>query len=95
MTTEQTGALAADTVPRRSLKARFRKSKGKTLVGVGKDNFEFSDTGADVLGWVDGARSVAGIAREMQAAYDLDEAEAFADVVEFLGELHRLRVIEF
>ncbi len=55
---------------------------------------ELNPTARDVLGLTDGRRSLAQVAEEIAAQYDIPEAEAQADVAELYRQLLAQKIIE-
>jgi Coenzyme PQQ synthesis protein D (PqqD) len=95
MTHEAGTDPGAASVPRRVLHARVRNFRGKTLLAVGGDAFELSDTAAFIWKSIDGRKTVAQISRMLTAEYEIDEATALSDTAELLGELARAGLLEF
>ncbi|MER7920331.1 MULTISPECIES: PqqD family protein [unclassified Streptomyces] len=87
-------ASAADAVPQLGLAARFRRFRDKTLIAVGPNAMELSDSAAFILACVDGQRSVAGIGAMLAEEYGIDVDEAVADVADLIGQLVECRVLD-
>ncbi|MEW2608711.1 PqqD family protein [Streptomyces sp. NPDC047880] len=85
---------AADVVPRLGLAARFRRFRDKTLIAVGPNAMELSDSAAFILACVDGQRSVAGIGALLAEEYGIDVDEAVADAADLIGQLAEVRVLD-
>lgn len=78
----------------RSLKAKFRNFRGKLLVAVGPDSYEFSASGAFILANTDGSNTLGEIADLLAEKYAVDPSTALADVVEFATDLAKLGILE-
>ncbi|MEU8971356.1 PqqD family protein [Streptomyces monashensis] len=87
-------ASAADIVPQLGLAARFRRFRDKTLIAVGPNAMELSDSAAFILACVDGQRSVAGIGALLAEEYGIDVDEAVADTADLIGQLVECRVLD-
>ncbi|MFD8233372.1 PqqD family protein [Streptomyces sp. NPDC059696] len=85
---------AADVVPRLGLAARFRRFRDKTLIAVGPNAMELSDSAAFILACVDGERSVAAIGALLAEEYGIDVDEAVADAADLIGQLADVSVLD-
>ncbi|GAA2219362.1 MULTISPECIES: PqqD family protein [Streptomyces] len=85
---------AADVVPRLGLAARFRRFRDKTLIAVGPNAMELSDSAAFILACVDGQRSVAAIGALLAEEYGIDVDEAVADAADLIGQLADVEVLD-
>lgn len=56
--------------------------------------YTFNETGSAIWALVDGARSVPEIARALASEFDVDEANALADVRRFLAGLEEEGLVE-
>lgn len=80
-------------VPSIRTQARFRRLRGTTMVSVGPDALELSDTAAVVLGHVDGRRSAADIGALLAREFGIDADEATADVLDLVRDLAEAGVL--
>lgn len=82
-------------VPRRALQARIRNFRGTTLLAVGDEAFELTETAAFIWKAIGGTKTVADITKILMAEYEVDEKTALADVTELLGTLARAGLLEY
>jgi coenzyme PQQ biosynthesis protein PqqD len=83
-------------VPRlpRGVRLRFDEVRGAHVLLAPERAFDLDAVAAEVLGLVDGARSVGEIIDALAAKYDEDRAVIAGDVVAMLDDLARKRVLD-
>ncbi|GAA3784315.1 PqqD family protein [Streptomyces phyllanthi] len=74
-------------VPRRSLGFRVRRVESGLVIGFKDQALELSDSAELIYRCMDGRRTVADVAAVVAAEYGIEEAQALADVAEFIDEL--------
>ncbi|MCA3603583.1 MAG: pyrroloquinoline quinone biosynthesis peptide chaperone PqqD [Methylobacterium sp.] len=91
-----TEALRLDDVPRvpRGVRLRFDEVRGTHLLLAPERTFDLDAVAADVLGLVDGKRSVDDIIAALAKKYLEDRAVIERDVIGLLDELWRKRVLD-
>jgi Coenzyme PQQ synthesis protein D (PqqD) len=94
MTSYHSLSLDAASQLSRSLKANFRNFKGKLLVAVGPDSYEFSSSGAFILAKVEDTKTLGEIAFLLAESYAVEPDTALADVIEFATDLVGLGILE-
>lgn len=89
-------ALTPSDVPRlpRGVRLRFDEVRGAHVLLAPERAFDLDAVAAEVLGLVDGTRSVAAIIDALAAKYDEDRAVIEGDVVAMLDDLAKKRVLE-
>jgi hypothetical protein len=73
--------------PKRALDVRMRNVRGQLYLARGGDVYELEGVGPRVWQLSDGTRSLAEIAGALAEEFDVDTAEAEADVRRFADEL--------
>lgn len=91
-----TEVLRLDDVPRvpRGVRLRFDEVRGTHLLLAPERSFDLDSVAADVLGLVDGIRSVDDIITALAEKYLEDRAVIERDVIGLLDELWRKRVLD-
>lgn len=89
-------ALTPSDVPRlpRGVRLRFDEVRGAHVLLAPERAFDLDAVAAEVLGLVDGTRSVAAIIDALAAKHDEDRAVIEGDVVAMLDDLAKKRVLE-
>lgn len=82
-----------DQVPRRSVSARVRNTRGKLLVAQGPNSVELDDVGIFIFKSIDGKATLRDIATRISAEYDVEYEQALADAAEFIAELAGLEIV--
>lgn len=90
------GAPSLSDVPRlpRGVRLRFDEVRGAHVLLAPERAFDLDAVAAEVLGLVDGTRSVAEIVDALAAKYAEDRTVIEGDVVAMLDDLAKKRVIE-
>ncbi|HYF56083.1 MAG TPA: pyrroloquinoline quinone biosynthesis peptide chaperone PqqD [Salinarimonas sp.] len=88
--------LQLSDVPRlpRGVRLRFDEVRGAHVLLAPERAFDLDAIAAEVLGLVDGARSVDMIVAALAAKYDEDRAVIEGDVIAMLDDLARKRVLD-
>jgi pyrroloquinoline quinone biosynthesis protein D len=83
-------------VPRlpRGVRLRFDEVRGAHVLLAPERAFDLDAVAAEVLGLVDGVRSVSGIVDALAAKFDEDRSVIEGDVVAMLDDLARKRVLD-
>ncbi len=91
-----TGPLNPTDVPRlpRGVRLRFDEVRGAHVLLAPERAFDLDAVAAEVLGLVDGVRSVSGIVDALAAKFDEDRSVIEGDVVAMLDDLARKRVLD-
>lgn len=82
-----------DQVPKRSVSARVRNTRGKLLVAQGPNSVELDDVGIFIFKSIDGKATLREIATRISAEYDVEYEQALADAAEFIAELAGLEIV--
>jgi hypothetical protein len=85
----------SESVPRRVLGIRIRRMKDDFLIGDEDRALLIEDSAAFIFASLDGRRSTLQVARLLSQEYGVDEEQALADVVEFLGGLADQGIVEW
>ncbi|MFE1367205.1 PqqD family protein [Streptomyces anulatus] len=85
----------SESVPRRVLGIRIRRVKDEFLVGDEDRALLIEDSAAFIFASLDGRTSTLQVARLVAQEYGVDEEQALADVVEFLGGLADQGIVEW
>ncbi|WP_326615204.1 PqqD family protein (plasmid) [Streptomyces scopuliridis] len=85
----------SDSVPRRVLGIRIRRMKDDFLIGDEDRALLIEDVAAFIFASLDGRRSTLKVAQLVAQEYGVDEEQALADVVEFLGDLTDQGIVEW
>ena len=75
------------TVPARGITVRVRRFRGKTLIASNGTALEMDDVGAFIFDRVDGSTSIGDIAHALAREYEVSEAVASEDCIEFVASL--------
>lgn len=88
--------LSLSDVPRlpRGVRLRFDELRGTHVLLAPERAFDLDAVAAEVLGLVDGSRTVAQIVDALATKFDEDRAVIEGDVVAMLDDLARKRVID-
>jgi coenzyme PQQ biosynthesis protein PqqD len=88
--------LQLSDVPRlpRGVRLRFDEVRQAHVLLAPERAFDLDAVAAEVLGLVDGTRSVDAIVAELAAKYDEDRAVIEGDVIAMLDDLARKRVLD-
>ena len=88
--------LTASAVPRlpRGVRLHFDKVRQAHVLLAPERAFNIGDTAVMVLKLVDGSRTIASIAAELAAQFDVDPAVIERDIIVMLGDLRGKRVVE-
>ncbi len=91
-----TEGLQMHDVPRlpRGVRLRFDEVRGAHVLLAPERAFDLDAVAADVLGLVDGSRSVSAIIDALADKYDENRAVIEGDVVAMLDDLARKRVLD-
>ncbi|HEY8380592.1 MAG TPA: pyrroloquinoline quinone biosynthesis peptide chaperone PqqD [Microvirga sp.] len=91
-----TEGLQMHDVPRlpRGVRLRFDEVRGAHVLLAPERAFDLDAVAADVLGLVDGSRSVSAIIDALAEKYDENRAVIEGDVVAMLDDLARKRVLD-
>jgi coenzyme PQQ biosynthesis protein PqqD len=91
-----TEGLQLSDVPRlpRGVRLRFDEVRQAHVLLAPERAFDLDAVAAEVLGLVDGTRSVDAIVAELAAKYDEDRAVIEGDVIAMLDDLARKRVLD-
>ena len=89
-------SLAVTDVPRlpRGVRLRFDAVRGAHVLLAPERAFDLDTVAADVLGLVDGARSVDGIVAALAEKYAEERTVIEGDVIAMLDDLARKRVLD-
>ena len=89
-------ALLPSDVPRlpRGVRLRFDEVRGAHVLLAPERAFDLDAVAAEVLGLVDGTRSVAAIIDALAAKYDEDRTVIEGDVIAMLDDLVKKRVLD-
>ncbi|KAA2237489.1 pyrroloquinoline quinone biosynthesis peptide chaperone PqqD [Salinarimonas soli] len=89
-------ALTLTDVPRlpRGVRLRFDEVRGAHVLLAPERAFDLDAVAAEVLGLVDGTRSVSAIVDALAAKFDEDRAVIEGDVVAMLDDLAKKRVLD-
>jgi pyrroloquinoline quinone biosynthesis protein D len=89
-------ALSLSDVPRlpRGVRLRFDAVRGAHVLLAPERAFDLDPVAAEVLGLVDGTRSIDGIVEALAAKYEEDRAVIEGDVLAMLDDLTRKCVLD-
>jgi hypothetical protein len=76
-----------DATPKRSLEIEIRRTRDAILIANGLEHRELSEVAGLIWRLSNGTRTIADIAAEISDVYDVDEATATHDALEFLDQL--------
>jgi Coenzyme PQQ synthesis protein D (PqqD) len=79
--------ISADSRPRTTLDVRVRSSRDRTYVARRNEVFELTDVAKLIWDLSDGAVTVNDIARRVAAEYEVEQAEALQDALQFVDDL--------